>query len=264
LSARVSALCELEVDGRFDPTLVLFSADGTLVLAGAPGQLQMFDVATGALRWRLAVPWWEVFELDAATMVCVTSEAGIDPAIELIDVRSGTTRTRTAIDRKLDPPTAAIERGAPRVFAANAILPIEPGRRVSSATVRPYFSIDPAAHARLWPRKVAREELFLALSHAGAILQGFVSLRGGRSWRPTQRLTMLATINQSSVLVATRDAIPAVLVLVDASTGKDLLSWVLPTQQAEAIVSAAVDPSESRIALGTSLGRAIVLSVLRD
>lgn len=262
--SRVEALCELEADGAFDPTVVLFSADHSLVLAARPGELSMYELASGARRWQRALPWWELFERDPETLVCLQYKQGEPSERALIDVRTGALSERVAIGPELEPPTATIDKGKVAVFSARDILPIEPARPwTTTRAAIPMFSLDPNAHARLWPRKVCRDELFLALSHSSEILQAFASLKGGRRWEPERGATALATLDQGRVIVAARDTIPATLVLIDALSGRDALTLRLPTEQAEAVVAAAVDPAETQLALATTLGRAIVLRLTR-
>jgi hypothetical protein len=262
--SRVEALCELEANGTFDPTAVLFSADHTLVLAARPGELRMYELETGALRWQRALPWWELFERDPETLVCLQYQTGAISEHALVDVRTGALSERVELSASLDPPTATLAKDRITVFSARDILPIELARPWTTVgEVRPAFSLDPNAHAHLWPRKVCRGELFLALSHSSQILQAFASREGGRRWQPERGSTALATLDQGRVIVAVRDTIPVTLVLIDALSGRDALAMRLPTEQAEAVVAAAVDLHETQLALATTLGRAIVLSLAR-
>lgn len=264
---RVAALCELEADASFDPTLVLFSRDCAVVVAGHPGQLRAYDVASGALLWERDCPWWEVFEFGIDSIVCVEYQARKSAAYSVIELRSGAERSRSEIE-PLVTPTATVERGAVRSFAVRSVIAERAARISASAssfrTEVPSFSIDPCAHARLWPKKVARDELFLALTHGGEIIHAFASLTGGRYWVPKQRVTALALAREGRVIVAARDTIPATLVLLEAATGSEIVSIRLPSEQAEAIMCASMDTDDSTLALGTSLGRAIVLSLVTE
>ncbi|MBL8685471.1 MAG: hypothetical protein JNK05_40220 [Myxococcales bacterium] len=261
---RVAALCELEADASFDPTAVLFSRDCSLIVAGHPGQVRAYEVSSGALLWERDCPWWELFELDLDSIVCVEYQPRRSAAYAVIELRSGVERSRREIE-PLATPTATVERGSVRVFEVrNIIADRRPGSLVSAARQEvPAFSIDPCAHARLWPKKIAGGELFLALSYGGEIIQAFASLNGGRSWTPKSRLVALGSMKNGAVIVAARDSIPATLVLLNGSTGSELASFRLPTEQAEAIVCATLD-DDSTLALGTSLGRAIVLSITSE
>lgn len=259
---RTEALCELEADASFDPTLVLFTADHTRVLAGHPGSLRMYNVSDGTLCWQLSLPWWEVIERDPESFACLQYSKGSPSSSALIDVRTGALTDRVEIPDERTPPTATIEKGQLVLWPAYAVLPIELARPwTTTENLVPKFSMDPNAHARLWPRKLCKEQMFLCVSYSSVILQAVSSIKGGRQWRPPQPSTALALLDNGRVIVAVRDTIPATLVLIDALTGRDGLAMKLPTEQAEAVVTASVDAAETQLALGTTLGRAIVISL---
>ncbi|MFO0561189.1 MAG: hypothetical protein U0269_24440 [Polyangiales bacterium] len=262
---RVSALCELETEGRFDPILALFSQDRTRVLVGHPGDLRMYEVASGALLWQRSCPWWEVLSRGPETLVCVEYEKGKESSYSSLDARSGAVTERVAISSEMTPPTATIAKSAVKILDASTILPIEAARPWTRVgRVQPAFSLNPVAHAHLWPTKINNGELYLALSHSGAILQAMASPTGGRWWRPERECNAIALIDSGQVIVAVRDSIPVELLLLSASNGRVLQSMRLPTEQAEAVVSGCMDASESELALGTTLGRVLVLRVERS
>jgi|LNFM01.2.fsa_nt_gb hypothetical protein len=263
---RIAALCELEADASFDPTATLFSRDCAALVAGHPGQLRAYDVRSGALLWERDCPWWEVFDFDADSIVCVEYQPRVHGAVVVIELRSGVERSRVEIAPRMFTPTATVEREAVRVFSVSSVL----ADRRSGALARsvraetPAFSMDPCAHSRLWPQKIAGGELFLAVTHRGEIVQAIQSTTGGRSWLPKRPTTAHALLAERTVIVGARDTIPATLLLLNANTGSELVSLLLPTEQAETIVCAAVGPGETSVALGTSLGRAIVVSLVLD
>lgn len=261
---RASALCELETEGRFDPILSLFSQDQTRVLVGHPRELHMYEVSSGALCWERSGPWWEVFARDPQTLVCVEYERGKESSYVLLDARSGALIERVAIPSEHAPPTATVAKKAVKVLGASSILPIELARPWTTVgSVQPSFSMNPIAHAHLWPTKINGGELLLSLSHSGEILQAMVSPTGGRSWRPERRCSAIALLDKGQLIVAVRDSIPVELLVLNASNGRELQSLRLPTEQAEAIVSGCVDSFEREVALGTTLGRVLVLSIDR-
>lgn len=263
-AGRVSALCELEAEGAFDPTLALFTADQSRVLVGHPGSLRMYELESGALCWSHEIPWWEVFAFDAESFVCVQYGKGVRPSHARIDARTGALFERVAIDRIEGPPTATIERGAVRVMDPSTVVPVNLARPWELAMpVIPAFSMDPNAHVRLWPQKISNGELFLSVSHSGAILQGFASLKGGARWSPKLAGVALALLDRGRVILAASSTVSARLLLLNASNGRAMLEYAFETTQAEVVVCGAVSADDSLVALGTTLGRAYVFSIAR-
>lgn len=263
-SGRVSALCELETDGSFDPTLALFTQDQSRVLIGHPGSLRMYELESGALCWSLEIAWWEVFAFDAGSFVCVQYGKGVAASHARIDARTGALFEQVSIERIEGPPTATIERGAVRVMDPSVVVPVDLARPwLLAVPVIPAFSMDPNAHARLWPEKISNGELFLSVSHSGEILQGFAGLKGGVRWSPKRSGAALALLDRGRIIVGASSSISARLLLLDASNGRLLLEYAFETTQAEVVVCGAVSADGALVALGTTLGRAYVFSIER-